>query len=139
MRQYKRVFFGINWSSELFQNAIAQVIDGIPGERNISDDIIVFGSTQCEHDRSLELVLRRLSERNLTVNQAKCAFNKTSIEYFGHVFSAKGISVLQRRLKLYIKQVLLQMPAKCAACWVLQPTRLASYQTLQRSHRLFAK
>ena len=89
IRRYKRVFFGINCASELFQNAIAQVIDGIPDARNISDDIIVFGSTQCEHDRSIELVRQRLSERNLTVNQAKCAFNKTSIEYFGHVFSQK--------------------------------------------------
>ena len=98
-RRYKRVFFGINCASELFQNAIAQVIDGIPGARNISDETIVFGSTQCEHDRSLELVLQRLGERNLTVNQAKCAFNKTSIEYFGHVFSAKGISASPKKVE----------------------------------------
>ena len=46
IRWYKRLFFGLNCASEIIQDKIAQVFNGILGTRNISDDIIVFGSTQ---------------------------------------------------------------------------------------------
>ena len=38
--QYKRLNFGINASAELFQKAVEQVISGIEGVINVSDDII---------------------------------------------------------------------------------------------------
>ena len=57
LKRYTRLNFGTTSSSEIFQNAIQQVIQGIKGCRNISDDIIIFGATQEEHDRALEVVL----------------------------------------------------------------------------------
>ena len=60
--------------------------------KNISDDIIVCGTSTAEHDRRLDLLLCRLVEKGLTVNTNKCEFNKTSVEYYGHVFSRNGIS-----------------------------------------------
>ena len=52
--RYKRLLFGVNVASEIFQNAIATVLHDIPGVRNLSDDIIVFGSNQQEHDTNLK-------------------------------------------------------------------------------------
>ena len=49
--QYKRLNFGTNSASDIFQHTIQGVFNGIPGCRNISDDIIVFGKTQNEHDK----------------------------------------------------------------------------------------
>ena len=91
IHRYKRLFFGINCASEIFQNTISQVIDGILGVKNISDDIIVCRTSTAEHDRRLDLLLCRLVEKGLTVNSNKCEFNKTSVEYYGHVFSRNGI------------------------------------------------
>ena len=42
LRRYKRLMFGINAASEIFQNAIEEILTGLPGCKNISDDIIVF-------------------------------------------------------------------------------------------------
>lgn len=67
-------------------------MEGLRGVRNISDDIIVFGENQLEHDKNLEAVFKRLSERNLTLNKDKCEFNKSQLEFYGYVFSANGIS-----------------------------------------------
>ncbi len=92
MKRYTRLNFGTTSSSEIFQNAIQQVIQGIKGCRNISDDIIIFGATQEEHDSALEAVLQRFGERNLTLNRSKCLFNKTTLEFFGSVFSPEGTS-----------------------------------------------
>lgn len=71
---------------------IRETLEGIPGTLNISDDILVYGTTQEDHDKSLNATLQRLKERNLTLNKAKCEFNKSSLEYFGYKFSAQGIS-----------------------------------------------
>ena len=60
--------------------------------KNLSDDIIVYGATQADHDKSLTAVFRRLKERGLTLNRKKCEFNKTRLEFFGFIFSDGGVS-----------------------------------------------
>ena len=59
---------------------------------NISDDILIYGRIQDEHDDSLKATFKRLSEKILTLNTSNCSFNKSSLEYFGYVFSDKGVS-----------------------------------------------
>ena len=68
------------------------MLANIPGSLNISDDVIVFGHTQAEHDEALEAVCRKFSDVNLTLHKKKCEFNKPSISFFGFVFSGQGIS-----------------------------------------------
>ncbi len=43
--QYKRINLVINTAAEIFQKAIESIIDGIQDTLNISDDIIISGST----------------------------------------------------------------------------------------------
>ena len=91
LRRYKRLLFGINAASEIFQNAIEELLTGLPGCKNISDDIIVFGKDQEDHDKNLRGVLQRLQEYNVRLNKDKCSFSKTEVMFYGHVFSAEGI------------------------------------------------
>lgn len=56
----KRLPFGINSASEVFQHAIANAIQGINGVCNIADNIIIWGPTQQEHDTRLEQLIARL-------------------------------------------------------------------------------
>ena len=90
--RYKRLSFGINAAAEKFQDVISTAISDIPNSKNISDDIIIYGVNREEHDKALHAVLNRFSELNLTLNKAKCKFYMPSIEFFGMVFSAQGIS-----------------------------------------------
>ena len=80
LRRHKRLNFGINAASEIFQQGVQQVINGIPVSKNISDDIIIYGYNAESHDQSLEQVLQRL-QKNLTLNRVKCKFRKTSIDF----------------------------------------------------------
>lgn len=52
LRRYKRLNFGISSAAEVFQNTIHQTLQGIAGVKNLSDDIIVYGATQADHDKS---------------------------------------------------------------------------------------
>lgn len=99
LRRYTRLIFGISSAAEVFQNTIQQVLQGIPGVRNFSDDILVFGTTADAHNRSLEAVFQRLHENNLTINKGKCDFHKTSLEFFGYLFSNKGIAPDPRKIE----------------------------------------
>ena len=90
--QYKRLNFGVNSAAEVFQHTIQTLIQDIEGARNVSDDIIVFGKSQKQHDDALHKTLTVIHNSGLTVNQKKCQFNLPKIEFFGYNFSADGVS-----------------------------------------------
>ncbi len=92
LRRYTRLNFGTSSAAEVFQDAIKQVLSGIEGARNVSNDIIIFGTDQAAHDKALHAVFERLRSKNLTLNAKKCEFNKSSIEFFGYIFSRNGFS-----------------------------------------------
>ncbi|CAC5387482.1 unnamed protein product [Mytilus coruscus] len=90
--RYKRLMFGISCAPEMYQQCIKMALEGCAGQRNISDDIIVYGCTQQEHDERLNKVLDRMREKGLRLNKDKCRFNMDKMTFMGHVLSAKGIS-----------------------------------------------
>ena len=101
--RYKRLLFGVNSASEQYQHEIQTALAGIDGQENISDDIIVHGKDQAEHDANLELVIKRLGERGLTLNAAKCQFSMDKLTFVGMVLSGNGISCAADKVE---------------ACWV---------------------
>jgi len=91
LRRYKRLMFGINAASEIFQNATEEILTGLPGCKNISDDIIVFGAATAEHDQNLYGVLTRLQQHDVRLNKEKCSFSRSEVTFYGHIFSSEGI------------------------------------------------
>ena len=51
--RYKRLIYGVSSAFESFQRQIEIVIAGRPGAKNISDDILVWGTTEEEHNSHL--------------------------------------------------------------------------------------
>ena len=90
--RYKRLSFGVNSAAEIFQYTVQTILQGIPGACNISDDILVYGKTNEEHDLAVSRTLDRLHRSGLTVNPKKCEFGKDRVTFFGYVFSAAGMS-----------------------------------------------
>ena len=102
LRRYKRLLFGVNAAAEIFQNAIAELLSNIPGARNLSDDIIVHGKTQSEHDASLRATLKKLEESGAKINRDKCVFSTNELNFFGHVFSVNGVSADPNKIKTIV-------------------------------------
>lgn len=99
--RYNPSNFGINAAAELFQNTVRQVLAGIPGVINISDDILVYGKTDQQHNDLLEAVLRRLRDCGLTLNP-KCSFSQQESTFFGDIFSAKGCNLTRQKSKRFL-------------------------------------
>ena len=91
--RYKRLNFGTRSAGEIFQETVSKEITrDIVGCINISDDILVFGRNQKEHDLNLEKLFKTAREKEITFNKDKCKFNKDKCLYYGMVFSKEGAS-----------------------------------------------
>ena len=61
--------------TEKFQQIISQVIKDCPGAYNMSDDIIIVGATQEEHDMRLEKVVQKLNEHVKLTSLSSCIWD----------------------------------------------------------------
>ncbi|XP_028413782.1 uncharacterized protein K02A2.6-like [Dendronephthya gigantea] len=101
--RYKRLLFGVNSASEQYQHEIQRALAGLEGQVNISDDIIVYGQNQKEHDTRLENVVKRLRDFGLTLNVEKCQFSMDRLTFVGMVLSEKGISCTEEKVKAVVE------------------------------------
>ena len=90
--RYCRLNFGTNSAPEIFHEELRKKLEGIPGVRNIHDDILVTGKNVEDHNRNLKATFQRLRDSSLTLKRSKCSFSQKSIKFFGLVFSEDGIS-----------------------------------------------
>ena len=96
---FNRLVMGLSSSSEYFQKRMTMLVDSIDGVIYQTDDILVFGRTETEHDERLHKVLSRLHDANLTINSSKSEVKKTTIKYVCHIVGPSGISADPERVK----------------------------------------
>ena len=63
-----------------------------------TDDILVHGENQAQHDERLEAVLKRLEKANVTLNLEKCEFSKETVVFLGNLVGKHGIQVDPRKV-----------------------------------------
>ncbi|KAK3101745.1 hypothetical protein FSP39_006077 [Pinctada imbricata] len=103
---YKRLPFGITSASEIFQRPMTDILKGLDGVETIIDDVLIYGRNMTEHDERLKLVLERIQNAEIKLNNDKCEYRKERIEYFGHVICKEGILPRPQRL-----QAIQELPA----------------------------
>ena len=103
LRRYKRLMFGVNSASEIFQSAVAELLSGLDGAKNVSDDIIVYGKTQAEHDSRLKATLERLDSHNVKLKKEKCKFSQSCVKFYGHIFNKQGLSPDPKKIEAIIQ------------------------------------
>ena len=95
---FKRLPFGINCASEIFQAEVAEILEGLDGCANVQDDILVWGETKQSHDSRLREVLSRIRSSGLKLNPSKCVFGVDKITYLGHLLTADGVKPDPRKV-----------------------------------------
>ena len=93
LKRFKRLYFGVNSAVEIFNEEVHNVVSLEPNAISIYDDILVFGTTQEEHDQALRHILQLWWSHGLTLNMKKSRFNLRSVTFFGKVFSSAGITL----------------------------------------------
>nr|ABA97433.1 retrotransposon protein, putative, Ty3-gypsy subclass [Oryza sativa Japonica Group] len=57
------------------------------------DDILIYSTSEEEHEQHLRLVLEKLKEHQLYAKFSKCDFWLTEVKFLGHVITAQGVAV----------------------------------------------
>ena len=57
---FNKLPFGISSAPELFQKRMTKILEGLNGVVCLIDDVLIFGSTQTEHDSRLMAVMERI-------------------------------------------------------------------------------
>ena len=67
-----------------FQRKLDSVYIGLPGVKGIADDMVVYGTTESEHDWNLINFCETTRKNGLRLNKAKIQFKKKEVSFFGH-------------------------------------------------------
>ena len=90
--QWKRMPMGTAVASDIFQRKLDSVYIGLPGVTGIADDMVVYGTTESEHDWNLINFCETTRNNGLRLNKAKIQFKKKEVSFFGHSWNTTGIS-----------------------------------------------
>lgn len=66
--RYKRVLYGLSSAPSAFQKMMSTILQGLKGVQWYLDGVIIFGSTQQEHDKYLKAVLQKIDKSGLKLN-----------------------------------------------------------------------
>ncbi|XP_055585172.1 uncharacterized protein K02A2.6-like [Uranotaenia lowii] len=97
--RYKRLMFGISCAPEKYQKVIEQILSDCPNTVNFTDDIFVFGKSEKEHDDALQETLGKFRHHDILLNQEKCAFKMSEIDFLGHRFDKNGMTPSRSKIE----------------------------------------
>jgi len=72
---------------------MSNILKNLDGVVYMIDNVLIYGSTQEEHDQQLEIVLNKLHKARVTLNRSKCKFSKSSVRFLGQMLDSQGICV----------------------------------------------
>ena len=86
-----RMPFGISTAPSIWEREMDRILAGVGGTVCYMNDTLVVGENKSQHDERLMAVLQKLNKAGLKLKREKCEFNKSQIEYLGHVITSRGI------------------------------------------------
>ena len=90
--QWMRLPMGSIVAQDVFQRKLDAISLSIPGVTGIADDMIIYGRNDQEHDKHLMNFLEVSRKNTLTLNPDKMQFRLPQVSFFGHQWSARGLS-----------------------------------------------
>ena len=90
--QWTRLPMGSIVAQDIFQRKLDAIFLSIPGVTGIADDMIIYGRSHLEHDKHLINFLEVCRKNTLTLNPDNMQFRLPQVSFFGHQWSAKGLS-----------------------------------------------
>ena len=74
------------------------MLPGCEEAKNISDDVIIWGTNHRHHDSRLDEVLDIIQKIKLKTNPKKCVFSVSTLTFANHKISAKGLSADTKKI-----------------------------------------
>ena len=79
-------------AQDIFKSKLDSIFIGMEGVTGITDDMVIAGRDEMEHDRNFLAFMEKCVENNLTLNSEKIEFKQTQVSFYGYCWSKHGIS-----------------------------------------------
>ena len=82
---------GASLSFDVYQYKVDEIFEDIPQCVGITDDIVIFGYNDQDHDSTLYSVLDRAHDVGMKSNPDKCAVKRDGISFYGITLSSERV------------------------------------------------
>ena len=88
--RFLRLPWGLTCAQDIFQRMMDQILEHCEGAIGITDDVVIHGKDDEDHDLNLHRFMCIAREHGLVFNGDKCEVKKDSVTFFGTVYDADG-------------------------------------------------
>ena len=97
---YNVLAMGLSNATDLFETCIREILQELNGCTNITDDVLVFGTTYEEFKSNVISFLDLYVEEDMHLNPDKVKIDCTEVPFFGNVLSKDGLSPDNTKVQL---------------------------------------
>ena len=103
--RFIRMPYGITSASDICQQYIYEILEGIEGAANSQDDILIWGNDNNQLKQRTIQVFDAILASGMMLNPAKCSFHLTELVFLGHKITSNGILPDDYKIKAITEMV----------------------------------
>lgn len=96
--EYVVMPFGLKNATQSFQRFMDSIFRDLDFVFVYIDDILIMSENEEEHLKHLETVFQRLKSHSLRINNDKCAFGQSEINFLGFTINSQSYSPIEERV-----------------------------------------
>ena len=97
--RFKRMPFGAKLSQDVFQMKMDIIMEKCPGVISIHDDIVIYGTSNQDHDANLINLLNVAQLEGLVLNSKKLELKRPKVSFFGAEYSVDGMHPCPKKIQ----------------------------------------
>ena len=97
--RFKRMPFGAKMSQDVFQMKMDIIMEKCPGVISIHDDIVIYGTSDQDHDANLINLLNVAQLEGLVLNSKKLELKRPKVSFFGAEYSVDGMHPCPKKIQ----------------------------------------
>ena len=97
--RFKRMPFGAKMSQDVFQMKMDLIMERCPGVISIHDDIVVYGTSEEDHDANLINLLNVAQVEGLVLNSKKLELKRPRVSFFGAEYSVESMHPCPKKIQ----------------------------------------
>ncbi|CAI5994615.1 unnamed protein product [Closterium sp. NIES-64] len=92
--------FGLRNASAVFQQVMDQVLKGVPAAACYIDDVLIYSSSDEQHEHNLRMALEAIAAAGLTCHPEKCRIACRSVAYLGFEVRGGRLAIQEAKVKV---------------------------------------
>ena len=97
--QFKQMPFGAKTSQDVFQIKMELIMEKCPGVISIHNDIVIYGTSDREHDANLIDLMSVAQLKSPVLNSKKLKLKRPQVSFFGAEYSCNGMHPCLKKIQ----------------------------------------